>query len=410
MQRQIASKASLAARSVRRPVPRSINARPRVQQSRFQSTAQDAAAKAPNNTSPALVGGLAGAVASMTVMYVAYRQSGARDLVMASKKTKEYANTAAQKIKEATPEPNEALNWLRSAAQSYAAFIPGARGYVDSAFNDIDAIRAKHGDEVDQIIREAYDEMRDVVGQGELSLLTAQKAWTVIVKHLGRIGDLAGDAAQQIMDNHPQLKEKVGGNLDTLKEMGANYGPEAKKEVDRTWDQISDIVKTGVSAANIEKIRSVVQEKVDKLKQLGDEAWKKGMEEAKPYLDKNPEIKKLVEENADVLKQGKIQELYPRIKKAVESGDMGDLQSYVKSFTDKAKDSGLGGLDQYIKKIPGGDQILPKLTQIQEVAEKHGDEAQRIMKDTISEISEILKKKGDEAASLAEKAKKDAKK
>ena len=86
----------------------------------------------------------------------------------ATKKTKEYVNTATQKLKESTPEPNEALDWLRNAATSYAAFIPGARGYVDSAFDDIDAIREKHGDEVDQIVRDAYDEMRSVVGHGEI--------------------------------------------------------------------------------------------------------------------------------------------------------------------------------------------------------------------------------------------------
>lgn len=259
-------------------------------------------------------------------------------------------------------------------------------------------------------MREAYTELQDIAKNGQLSLLTAQKAWNVIVKHLGRIGDLTGDAGQQIMDNHPQLKDKVGGNLDKLKEMGASYGPDAKKEVDKTWQQISDIVKTGLSPENIEKIRKVVEEKVEKVKQLGDEAWKMGMEQAKPYLDKNPKVKELVEQNADKLKQGNVQELYQKIKSAVDSGDTGDLENYVTSAADKAKQSGFGGLDQYLNKIPGGDQIIPKLNQMQEVAQKHGDEAQKIMKDAVSEISDILKKKSNEAEELAKKAKEDSKK
>jgi gas vesicle protein len=357
-----------------------------------------------------MVGALTGSLATLTIGYIWYRQSGARELLAATKKTKQYVNTTTQKLKENTPEPNEALDWLRNMAQSYAAFIPGARGYVDAAFNDIDAIREKHGEEVDRIVSEAYGELRDIAQRGDLSLLTAQRAWETIVKHLGRIGDLAGDAAQQIMDNHPKLKEQVGGNLDKLKEMGRNYGPQAKEEVDRTWNQIADVLKTGMSAANIEKIRKIVQEKTEKVKKLGDQAWEKGMEEAKPYLDKNPTVKKIVEENADSLKQGNVQDLYYQIKKAVESGDTGNLQDYVKSAADKAKQSGFGGFDQYLNKIPGGDQIIPKLTQIQEVAEKHGDEAQRIMKDAVNEISEILKKRGDEAADLAKKAKEDSKK
>ncbi|KAH7138817.1 hypothetical protein B0J11DRAFT_25414 [Dendryphion nanum] len=402
--------ASSTARCCARPaVPRSVNAPLRRQNLRFQSTTSNAT-NGSSSASPAVIGALTGSLATVSIGYLWYRQSGARDLLLATKTTKEYASSAAKKFKDATPEPNEALQWLRQTANSYAVFIPGARGYIDSAFDDIDAIRAKHGDEVDSIVREAYDELRSIAKNGDVSIVTAQKAWNVIVKHLGRIGDLSGDAAQQIMDNHPQLKEKVGGNLDKLKEMGKNYGPQAKEEADKTWNQISDIVKTGVSAENIEKIRKVVQEKVDKVKQLGDEAWKKGMEQAKPYLDKNPKVKELIEENADALKSGNVQELYQKVKQAVEKGDTGDLESYVKSFTDKAKESGFGGLDQYLGKIPGGDQIIPKFQQLQEVAQKHGDEAERIMKDAVSEISEVLKKRGDEAADLAKKAKDDSKK
>jgi uncharacterized protein Yka (UPF0111/DUF47 family) len=407
--RQATQNARFAARCARRPA-RTANPQFRTQQPRFQSTASEAASGNSGAGSHAAIGAVSGAAAAVTVGYIFYRQSGARDVVLASKKTKEYVNSATQKIKEQTPEPNEALEWLRNAAQSYAAFIPGAKGYVDSAFNDLDAVRAKHGDEVDKIVREAYGELRDVLGNGDISVFTAQKAWSVLVKHLGRISDLSGDVAEQIMDNHPKLKEKVGGNMDILKQMGDQYGPEAKKEVERTWQQISDIVKTGVSPANIEKIKSVVQEKVDKLKQLGDKAWDKGMEQAKPYLDKNPQVKKLVEENADTLKSGNVQELYEKVKTAVEKGDMGDLESYVKSAADKAKQSGFGGLDQYFDKIPGGDQIMPKLNQLQDAASKHGDEAQKIFKDAMSEVTEVLKKHGDRAQNLASKAKEDSKK
>ncbi|PSN61784.1 hypothetical protein BS50DRAFT_561945 [Corynespora cassiicola Philippines] len=404
LSRRVASNASRAARCTRVPVPRSQPPR------RFQSTSTSSSSNASSSNSPALIGAVTGSLTTFTLGYLWYRQSGAQDLLAATKQTKSYIATGTQKLKETTPEPNEALQWLRSAATSYATFIPGARGYIDTAFNDLDAIREKHGDEVDSIVREAYGELRDIIGGGELSLLTAQKAWGVIVKHLGRIGDLSGDAAQQIMDNHPQLKEKFGGNLDKLKEMGQNYGPEAKQEVDKTWNQITDIFKTGASPENIEKVKKVVQEKIELVKKMGDEAWKKGMEQAKPYLDKNPKVKEIVEENADQLKQGNVQELYQKIKQAVEKGDTGDLEKYIRSAADKAKDTGFGGLDQYLNKIPGGDQIIPKLTQLQDVAQKHGDEAQKILKDAVGEISEILKKKGDEAEELAKKAKDDSKK
>ncbi|KAF2682138.1 hypothetical protein K458DRAFT_420083 [Lentithecium fluviatile CBS 122367] len=411
--KRVASNAGSAARCARRPVPRSVNARVRTQAQtqRFQSTeAGSTSGTSGGGASSAAIGAVTGSLATISIGYIWYRTSGAREIVTATKTTKDYMSSASKKLKDSTPEPNEALDWLRNAAKSYAVFVPGVGGYIDSAFDDLDAIREKHGDEVDDIVKEAYTELQQLARNGELSILTAQKAWNIITTHLGRIGELAGDAAQQIMDNHPQLREKVGGNIDKLKEYGQNYGPEAKKEVDKTWEQISDVVKTGMSAENVTKIQKIVQEKVDKLKQLGDEAWKKGMKQAKPYLDKNPEVKKLVEENQDTLKSGNVQQLYQKIKKAVESGDTGDIESYVKSAAGKAKESGLGGLDQYLNKIPGGDQIIPKLGQIQEVAQKHGDEAQKLLKDTVSEISEILKKKGSEAEELAKKAKEDPKK
>ncbi|KAJ4318416.1 hypothetical protein N0V94_004462 [Neodidymelliopsis sp. IMI 364377] len=417
--RQAIQNARFAARCASRPAAH-VKPQFRAQKPRFQSTASEATSGNSGAGSHAAIGAVSGAAAAVTVGYIFYRQSGARDLVVASKQTKNYINSTTQKIKENTPEPNEALEWLRNAAQSYAAFIPGAKGYVDSAFNDLDAVRAKHGDEVDSIVKEAYGELRDVLKGGDISVFTAQQAWQVLVKHLGRIADLSGDAAQQIMDNHPKLKEKVGGNLDTLKQLGDQYGPEAKKEVDRTWQQISDIIKTGVNPANIEKIKSVVQEKVEKVKQLGDKAWEKGMEQAKPYLDKNPQIKKLVEENKDALKTGNVQELYEKVKTAVEKGDTGDLEGYVKDAASQAKDKAQqSGFDvdsvqkyaeQYMKKIPGGDQIMPKLQQLQEAASKHGDEAQKIFKDAVSEVTEVLKKHGDKAQSLAKEAKEDTKK
>ena len=321
----------------------------------------------------------------------------------------------SQKIKSSSPdfEPNEAIEWLRSTAKSYAGIIPGVSGYIDSAFDDIDAIRAKHGKEVDGIVREAYNELKDVSQEG-MTISAATKAWEILQKHLKRIGELAGDAAQDIINNHPQLKEKVGGNLDQLKQMGDKYGPEAKKQVDETWDQIRDIMKTGVSATTIPKIQKLVQDKVQKIQELGSKVWDQGMEKAQPLLDKSPEVKDLVQNNADQLKKSaSVSELYEKIKQAVESGSTDDLKSYVQSTVDKAKKStsssgggggGGSGLESLLKKIPGGSEIMPKLGELQQLAQEHGEEAEKIAKDTFGEIEGVLKKKIGEARELAKKA------
>ena len=330
-----------------------------------------------------------------------------------ARKAEDAFKTYGKQLKESSPEPSEALEWLRSSAKSYAAFIPGARGYVDSAFDDLDAVRNKHGKEVDNIIKEAYGELKDVSQEG-MSVTAATKAWDILQKHLKRIGDLAGDAASDIINNHPALKEKVGGNLDQLKQMGEKYGPEAKKQVDETWDQIREVIKSGVSASTIPKVQSLVQEKMQKIQELGGKVWDQGMEKAKPYLDKSPEVKKLVEENKEKLKkQGNMQELYEKVKDAVQSGSTDSLKQYVQDTVNEVGQGGGGdgeGLEKYLNMVPGGADIVPKLTQLQEIAQEHGEEAEAIAKATFKEIQEVLQRKIGEAEELAQKAKKNAKK
>ncbi|KAL8831316.1 MAG: hypothetical protein Q9191_000935 [Dirinaria sp. TL-2023a] len=136
---------------------------------------------------------------------------GIKTFVNTARETQESFEKYKDQLKQSTPEPSEALQWLRQTANSYVAFIPGGKSFVDKVFNDVDAIQRKHG---------------------------AEKAWGIFEKHMKRLGDLAGDSAQEIINNHPMLKEKVGGSLNQLKQMGENYGPEAKKQVDETWDQI----------------------------------------------------------------------------------------------------------------------------------------------------------------------------
>lgn len=370
------------------------------------SSGSGAGANAAQTGSSGLVGGIAGGALVFALGYGYYSYSGAKTIVDTASSTKKKFAEITQTMKEKAPEPNEALKWFRQTATSYAAFIPGGKHYVDAAFNDLDKIEQKHRGELDKIVKNAYSDMQEATKSG-LTMETAAKTWEILQKYMAQIGELAGEASGEILDNHPELKEKVGGNIDELKRLAKQYGPEAQKELDRTYDQIKDIVAGGVGVDAIAKVKKIVEEKMEKIQSLGDEAWKKGMEEAKPYLEKSPEIKKLVEENADKLKKGNFKELYEKIK----AGDMGDLESYVKQAGEKAANSGVGkNVQEYIKMIPGGSEIIPKLQKLQQVAEKRGDEAEKIMKDTYKEISEILSKKADDVEQLAEKAKKDAKK
>ena len=229
------------------------------------------------------------------------------------------------------------------------------------------------------------------------------------------LADLAGGAIGDILDNHPQLKEKVGGNVDQLKQMSEQYGPEAKKQVDETWKQVKDVMAGGLSASSLSKAKKLIDEKVEQVKKLGDEAWTKGLEQAKPYLDKNPKVKELVENNKDALKQGNAKELFEKAKSAIESGEFGGFEEYVNGAVEKAKSKGSeltggwAGLDQYFKLIPSGSEILPKLKQLSEVAEKHKEEGEKLLKETMDEVKQVLQKKSEKAQDIVESAKKESK-
>ncbi|KAL8896968.1 MAG: hypothetical protein Q9207_007458 [Kuettlingeria erythrocarpa] len=334
----------------------------------------------------------------------------AKTLVNTAHQTKATLEQYTQKIKNANPEPSEAIRWLRSTAQSYAGFIPGARGYVDAFFNDLEAIQKKHGPEVDNIVKEAYAELKDTVSSEGMSITSATKSWSALQKYMNRIAELAGDASEDILNNHPALKDKVGGSVNQLKQMGENYGPEAKKQVEETWNQIRDIVKNGIGASTIPQIQSLIQDKTQKMREMGNKLWDEGMEKAKPLLDKSPEVKKIVEENKDQLKQGNVQELYQMIKESVQSGNTANLKEYVNKTVNKAKESTSGGgggngIEQYLQKIPGGGEIVPQLTKMYQIAQEHGEEAEKITKETIHEIEDVLKRRVGEAQELAKKAK-----
>lgn len=378
----------------------------RVLNSRFQSTASGSAS---SGSSPALIGGVAGGTVAFITGYLAYYFSGTKGIVDSNKQAKAYIDQLKQKLSEAAPESNQAYSWLKNTISGYAVFIPGARGYIDTAFNDLDRIRDNHAQEFDEVVKDAYNELKDASKKDGLSADTAFEAFQILQKHLNRLVDLAGDAGEDILNNHPQLKEKVGGSFDQLKKMGDAYGPQAKEEANKTWEQISDIVKRGASIDSVEEIKKLIDEKKAKLQKLGDEAWQKGFEESRQYLDKNPKVKSLVEDNADALKKGNFQELWNLVKDSASSGKTEDVEKYVKEKVDQAKSSGFGNLDKWLKTIPGGSNILPQLQSLQSIAEKRGSEAERIAKETFEEIQEVLKKRKNQVEQIAEEEKRENK-
>lgn len=386
---------------------------------RFQSTSSSTSTGNASSASSHFGAGVAGGLAGAAILYGAYSFTPAGRTASKINKTAKEAEQkyreAAKKLQENTPSSDQAMESIKHFAYSYVGWIPGGRAYVDTAFDDWEKVRKNHSEEADKLVQDAYKQFQDLSKSG-LSLETASKAYDVLADLGKKVADLSSDAISDILDNHPQVKEKLGGNVEQLKRMGEAYGPEAKKQVDETWKQMKDIVAGGLSVSNLDKARKLVDDKLQQIRKLGDEAWQKGLEQAKPLLDKNPKAKELIENNAEVLKQGNAKELFEKAKSAIDSGDLGDFEKYVKDtiskFSDKvggSSDGGWGSLEKYVKMIPQGDEILPKLQQLSEVAEKHKDEGEKLLKETLEELKKVLEDKSEKAKEIAEKAKKDAK-
>ena len=103
----------------------------------------------------------------------------------------------------------------------------------------------------------------------------------------------------------------------------------ASQEIDETWKQINDLVQQGVQAGTAMQAYSLLQEKIQKLQEMGQQAFSQGWEQLKPMLDKNPKVKEFVEQNKDALQQGNVSETVSKVKDAVQSSNMQDLQDYI---------------------------------------------------------------------------------
>merc|ERR1712000_760019 len=282
----------LASRQAGRAALRQSTRSPRVRNPRnirFQSTASSTSSTT-TNLATGIGGGLLGAALfAWASSYTPTGRAASKVNSALTEATKKY-NEATKTLQQKTPNADEAVSSIKQFAYSYVSWIPGGRQWVDKAFEDWEAIRKEHKEEADEIVNDAYKKFQDLSKSG-LSPETASKAYEVLADLSKQVAELSGDAIGTIVDNHPQLKEKFGGNIEQLKSMGEKYGPEAKKQVDETWKEVRNVLGGGLSVANLDKIRKLIEEKVQQVQKLGDQAWQKGYEEIKPQLEKKPKIK-----------------------------------------------------------------------------------------------------------------------
>ena len=176
--------------------------------------------------------------------YAYYNISGAKKAVDASRTASAYYQQTKDAIAAKAPSsPNEALDQLRNFARSYLVIIPGARPHVDAAFDTIDELRESHGDDVNRIVSDGYEEVRVIIREaGSMDATTAMKILDVLRRRsaeLEELGERMGkDAFGSLNEKYPQLSEKIGGGYDEFRKLVKTHGPDAKKVYDDTSREV----------------------------------------------------------------------------------------------------------------------------------------------------------------------------
>lgn len=95
--------------------------------------------------------------------YSWYHFSEVKKVVDATKGIRTYLNKSFSNPGKASSNP--ALAYLRGAAKSYAATVPGASLFIDSAFDSVDEIFDAHQEEASIVTQRACDELQGIVRQ-----------------------------------------------------------------------------------------------------------------------------------------------------------------------------------------------------------------------------------------------------
>ncbi|KAI0769674.1 hypothetical protein BD413DRAFT_476947 [Trametes elegans] len=412
---------------------------------RFQSTTSGSQGSAFGASHVAA--GVAGGAVVLLGGYTWYRVSGVKKAVDTSRAASDYYQQTKAAIAEKAPKnPNEALDYLRGVAREYLVVIPGARPHVDAVFDTIDELRESHGDDVNRIVGDGYEEVRVIVqdaGSG-LDVATALKVFDVLRKRSGELQELgqkAGkDAFGTLSQKYPQLSEKLGGGYDELRRLAEAKGPEAKKLYDETRTQIQEIFSKGFSQEGIDQARELIQSKTSQVRKIAQssaqDAWNQALKEAGPYLDKVPEIKQLLTENQDkfiaagaaTLTGGSssTQEIFKRIKESAQGDNaknkekVKELRDFVQKKAEEAEEQGSARLERgweslqdWIRTMPGGEDALKRVPDVKvfvKVSQDRREDAKKLAQETYEAVLEVLEEKGKKAKQLADDVKHDTNK
>ncbi|KAI9003171.1 hypothetical protein BC832DRAFT_532428 [Gaertneriomyces semiglobifer] len=416
---------------------------------RFQSTST--AQPAGGSTASHIAAGAAGGGLVLVGGYTYYRISGAKQWVDTATAAKDYYKDitvkAKQTIKEKTPDTaEEALESLRSITKSYASVIPGASSYIDSTFDSLDEIRSEHGEEFDKVITQTYKDVKQIIQDDKsgLDVVTGNRILDVMKRHAKEFKDLAKKAGKtafsELEEKFPGVAQKLGGGYEEFQHLAAKAGPEAKKTLDEVSQQMHEIFNKGLTPDAYKQARDLIQSKSAQIKELAQKqsqaAWDKGLDQAKPYIDKVPELRQLLNDNSGKFVASAVSltgasdtsftKIFEQVKDIAEASNdqrkdkIAKFREFVQKKAGDSKDAGVAtlergweGLQEWVKVVPGGSEALqqiPDVSVLVRLSQEKGDDAKELAKETYEDVLKILQEKAEKARKIVEDGKQKASK
>jgi len=222
-----------------------------------------------------IAAGVCGGLIVIAGAYSWYHFSGLKRTVDATKSFRTYIEISARALSnKSKTSSSAALAYLRKAAKSYVAIVPGAGFFVDAAFDSVDEVFEAHQEEASAITQRAYDEVRAITRQNDDSLETAVKVTDVLKKYLVDLHELGlkagGSVINPMWEKYPAAKEKLDGAFDELRRLAEQGGPGAKRMFDDTQQQVKSILTNNVGSDALVRAGNIVREKTRKLRREVD--------------------------------------------------------------------------------------------------------------------------------------------
>ena len=312
--------------------------------------------------------------------YVWYQFSGLKTVVKTSKSIESELAEVKEKLAANPPSVDEAMNYFRSVAKSYRSLIPEATTTIDSMLDTLDELKKTNSQEVEKIIKETYDELKETVMKGAFDLKTGEQVAEILKRRAPEVQDLANrvgtDLIKPVIDKNPELRDAIGDSYEDLKRLVGLYGAEAEAKYDDLVKKLKEIFDRGLPKSSIKQARDLVQQTTREIRETGEkkakDGWDKTSKQAKQYLDKMPDVKKTLEENKESLiasGEKNIQEIYDQIELVVNNGlkkqNIADLEAMIE---EKAKNGFQSGrvswdeswrkLEEYMKKLSPSNEVL----------------------------------------------------